>query len=184
MKIGDSTRVGNWFQTYSGVEYYIEDAREDEIFIEDIAHALSQMCRFNGHCRTFHSVAAHSILVSQVCNPENALWGLLHDASEAYTGDMVRPLKEGMDKFKAVEQALMRVICKKFGLPPEMPTDVILADNIVLATERRDIMSTSPRPWSIDYMEGVVPLEEKLTLLQPSEAKILFLERFCALTGE
>jgi len=182
MKTGDIDREGDWFQTFTGREFYIMDPRESEINIVDIAHALSHMCRYNGHCQLFHSVAAHSILVSRACKPENALWGLLHDASEAYTGDMVSPLKRYMPQFQAVEDKLMSVICSKFGLPQGMPEDVRYADLVVLATEFRDLMVRPPR--EVEVLKNTRALSESIFILEPHEANKRFLDRFYELTGE
>src|SRR5690242_11754504 len=86
-------RRGDWMQTYTGRRFWPLDPRVDDIDIGDIAHHLSLVCRFAGACREFYSVAQHCVGVSYVCDPKDALWGLLHDAAEAYVGDMVRPLK-------------------------------------------------------------------------------------------
>jgi hypothetical protein len=86
-------RKGDWMQTYTGRQFWPIDPRADEIDIVDIAHALSQQCRFAGHCKSFYSVATHSWHTSNVCNSENALWGLLHDAAEAYLVDLPTPIK-------------------------------------------------------------------------------------------
>src|SRR5262245_27549306 len=102
-----SQRIGDWMQTISGRKFWPLDPRPEEVCIEDIGHALSLVCRFGGHCHTFYSVAEHSVRVSLLAEDmakssahwtdENirmiALSGLLHDAAEAYIGDMVRPLK-------------------------------------------------------------------------------------------
>ena len=177
---GDKNRIGNWFQTYTGKEFYIRDPRPEEINILDIAHALSNQCRFNGHCLEFYSVAQHSILVSRTCEPENALWGLLHDAAEAYCGDIVRPLKVDMPLYNDVESRLVDCVVAKFELTPELqPEDVTKADNIALRTEKRDIISNEPRPWRIAHLK---PLDEKIICLPPFEAKAAFLQRFLELT--
>ena len=89
------TRTGNWMQTFSGMKYYPHDPRPEDFKIEDIAHALSMLCRYNGQCQEFMSVGQHSVLMSYYVSKENALWALLHDASDAYMGDMIRPIKRG-----------------------------------------------------------------------------------------
>src|SRR5258708_302056 len=86
-------RRGNWMQTYTGRAYWPADPRAEDVCIEDIAHALSLLCRYTGHCKRFYSVAEHSILISQVVPPEYAFFGLMHDAQEAYINDLARPIK-------------------------------------------------------------------------------------------
>jgi len=78
---------------FSGGTFDILNPRAEDVRIEDIAHALSQQCRFTGHTKTFYSVAQHSVLASTLVAAPDELWALLHDASEAYMGDMNRPLK-------------------------------------------------------------------------------------------
>src|SRR5665213_153577 len=86
-------RIGNWMQTYTGKQYWPCDPRPEEVFIIDIAHALSQMCRYSGHCIHFYSVAEHSVLLSRYASTlETKKWSLLHDASEAYITDIIRPV--------------------------------------------------------------------------------------------
>jgi 5'-deoxynucleotidase YfbR-like HD superfamily hydrolase len=111
----------------------------DEINIEDIAHALSRQCRYNGHCVGFISVARHCIWVASHLETEGfdetvQLTGLLHDAAEAYLGDLVRPIKHsefGVAYLK-VEAVLEEVIAEKFGIPYPFPPEVYEADNYVL----------------------------------------------------
>ena len=106
-------RVGDWIQTYTGKQFWPIDPRACEITIEDIAHALSLQCRFSGHCREFYSVAQHSCLVSSYCIDEDAGWGLLHDAAEAYLVDLPRPIKRfsslGVEYRKAEERVMAAV---------------------------------------------------------------------------
>src|ERR1039457_118422 len=80
--------------TFSGLRFWPLDPNPEKILIDDIAHALAHQCRFGGHASRFYSVAEHSVHVSRLCPPEDALWGLLHDASEAYLVDLPRPLKQ------------------------------------------------------------------------------------------
>jgi len=82
-----------WIQTYTGKKFWAFDAAIADICIEDIAHALAMRCRFGCHCKEFYSVAQHSVIVSHHLPPELKLWGLLHDATEAYLPDVPRPQK-------------------------------------------------------------------------------------------
>jgi uncharacterized protein len=105
----------------------------DRINIEDIAHALARQCRYNGHCFGHLSVARHSLWVSDVValyGPEMELWGLLHDAGEAYMGDMVGPMKHHptMDFYREAEHRLDKMIADAFALPWPMPDAVHAAD--------------------------------------------------------
>lgn len=89
------------------------DPKPEMFDIEDIAHALSNICRFSGHCRSFYSVAEHSIYVSR--NSDNRLAGLLHDASEAYLIDVPRPVKPYINNYKDIESKIMAAVAEKFG---------------------------------------------------------------------
>src|SRR6266496_3875421 len=80
---------GKWFNVFN--------PKPEDVDIRDIAHALSNQCRFTGHTKEFYSVAQHSVLVSTFCAPEDAAWGLLHDASEAYLSDIASPVKKHPD---------------------------------------------------------------------------------------
>jgi 5'-deoxynucleotidase YfbR-like HD superfamily hydrolase len=104
-----------WIQTYSGIKMHPLSPTEEEISIEDIAHALSNLCRFTGHCNKFYSVAQHSVLVSVYSPRDYAMWGLLHDASEAYLNDIARPIKisDEYNTYRKIEENLMKVIAKK-----------------------------------------------------------------------
>lgn len=170
---------GHYLQTYSGLHFYPLMPCHTEIRIRDIAHHLSNLCRFNGAVKTFYSVAQHSVLVSRHCEPENALWGLLHDGSEAYVGDMVRPLKVDMPQYRRVEKVVMASIIIKFGLRPHEPADVKYCDNVLCATEARDLLR---RPSWL----GVAPYDVFLTnRIKPWSARVAekrFLARFKELT--
>jgi len=166
----------DWIQTYTGRAFCPLEPDPTEIDIRDIAHALSMNCRFNGHCHRFYSVADHCVRVSEIVDPEFALWGLLHDAAEAYITDLPRPLKRRMPLFSEVEDQLLQVIIGHFGLPwiSPMPEAVKLADEQMLATEARDLMSTPPEDWGLN----AEPLEITIEPRTPEQAERAFLDRF------
>lgn len=174
----DETMTGH-IATYTGIA--IEPLNPDWalISIEDIAHALSNSCRFTGHVRDFYSVAQHSVLASLAVSPENALTALLHDASEAYLSDIARPIKlqPGFGEvYKEAEQRLEQAIAERFGLEWPWPAEVKWADNMLLRTEQRDLMPDTFRHEGEDY------LPTPITPWLPREAEVRFLARFNELT--
>lgn len=166
-----------WIQTFTGKKFDPVEANADLIDIRDIAHSLSLQCRFNGHCRTFYSVAEHCVRVSKILTGSNALWGLLHDAAEAYVSDLPRPVKSRLPQFVEIEDQLLKTIIAHFHLSWPMPAEVCAADDQLLATEARDLMNDQLAPWT-----SQVPLSEKIIPVAPAEAEQMFLERFASLT--
>ncbi|TNF35165.1 MAG: hypothetical protein EP329_06525 [Deltaproteobacteria bacterium] len=169
----------SWIQTYTGRRVDPLAPDPDALDIADIAHALSQLCRFNGHCRTFYSVAEHSVRVARAVPPEDALWGLMHDASEPYLADVPRPLKERLPEYHVAEDRFMQAVAARFGLPWPMPESVHHADTVLLATEARDLMGTDATTWGID----VAPLPEVIAPWSPTEAEAAFLALWRELGG-
>ena len=173
--VNTEERKGGWICTYTGKRFYPLDPRLEEIDINDIIHALSNLSRFAGHATSFYSVAQHCVLVSLVCDPQDALWGLLHDASEAYLIDVPSPLKKcpEFDFYRVAEKGLMDVICDKFGLSHDEPPSVKLADKKVLATEARDLTMTEGRGWATE----AEPLEFHIKPWTPEVARVKFVSR-------
>ena len=165
----------DWMQTYTGRVFWPLDPRAEDVDIIDIAHALSNLCRYGGHSKIFYSVAHHSVLVSQIVPREDALWGLMHDAAEAYVIDLIRPIKHsaGARWYREVEARVMVAVCDRFGLPIQQPASVDEADLVMLATERRDLMAPPPRPWRRDAL----PLPLQIRPWTPQRAEMEFLSR-------
>jgi 5'-nucleotidase len=165
-----------WILTYSGRKFYPLSPHIDSIVIQDIAHALSNICRFTGHCFEAYSVAQHCVLVSYLCDIKDNFYGLLHDASEAYLTDISAPVKH-LPEFKFYRDAetkLQTMIYKRFGLEPMEPSSVKIADKLLLATEARDLMPVMHSDWKMP----VEPLPFKIEPLSSHDAEKLFLKRF------
>lgn len=126
-----------FIQTYTGRAFTFPPADADAIDIEDIANALSKLCRFGGHCLKFYSVAEHSCLVSDHASDERKLAALLHDASEAYMMDLPRPFKRLFRSYQIAEEEVMRVIAAKFGFEWPLPAEVARIDRAILTDERQ-----------------------------------------------
>lgn len=169
-----------WITTSTGRRFRVLDPRPEDVCIEDIAHALSLQCRFTGHIREFYSVAQHSVYVSLMCPPEVALWGLLHDASEAYIGDMSAPLKHTpeMKRFRDTELLVSNAIMNRFGLSRCEPPSVKYADRRMLLTEARDL-GMNVDGWDPE----VEPFDSQIVAWSPSFAEARFLQRFQHLTS-
>lgn len=175
------TGTSDWMQTSTGRAFYPFEAKPEDIDLLDIAHALSMLCRYGGHCSQFYSVAEHCVLMSEKVSPEAALWALLHDATEAYLGDLIRPLKLALPDYRAAEDRLMGVICERFGLDPTCPAEVKEADNRILRDERDALMGAPPLPWS--SIEDVPPLKVVIHGWNYRAAEAIYLERLGELTG-
>lgn len=171
-------RKGDWMVTASGQKFYPLDPRPEDVHIEDIAHALAMNNRFNGHTVRPYSVGLHSLLCSQWVEGAHAMTALLHDATEAYLADVVRPAKRGMPEYMKIEKDLWeKAIAPRFGLPLLMPEEVHTVDNRMLVTEAGQLMGPSSPLW----WEGVgwpQPFDLKIPELSWEEVRDLFLTRF------
>ena len=164
-------------QLHSGTMLNILDPALTDINIWDIAEGLSKSCRYNGQCKDFYSVAQHSVMASYAA-PHPQMWGLMHDASEAYISDVVSPLKRNLEEYKYVEEKLMTRIALKFGLPIgfEKTTLVKRIDLQLLATEKRDLMVVNDIPWEVT--EGIAPFDKKITPWGWEYARVRFVLRY------
>lgn len=168
--------------TFTGTQVDPQSLRPDQVSVADIAHALSLQCRFGGHCSTFYSVAEHCLLVSSLCPSGDALWGLLHDAAEAYLLDLPAPLKDSGHPlglhYTLAETAFLEAIAERFGLSLPVPDLVRAADRTALATEWRDLMPKSPPPAGLPP-----PISHSISPLLPTAAEAGFLERHAQLVN-
>lgn len=166
-----------FIQTLSGKHFDYLNAQTDDVDIEDIATALSNICRFSGHLPEFYSVAQHSVLSSQIVPPEYAFEALMHDAAEAYCQDIPAPLKKLLPDYRRIETLVDDLIRSKFGLPMHQSDLVKYADLTMLATERRDLEIDNGTHWPI--LEGI-PASDLIQInpLRPGQAYGMFMNRF------
>jgi len=154
-------------RTFTGIYIDVFDPKPEDICIEDIAHALSNICRFGGHTDKHYSVAEHSFRVAMVVSEENELAALLHDASEAYLMDIPTPIKKALPDYYKWEYRLMEVIAEKFGFQYPFTDEVKRADELLLHTEWSEMMT---------LVEGYEPET-------PESAKELFMYAFNQITA-
>lgn len=169
------TSTGKWFDILKPDPSLID--------LQDIAGALSKLCRFGGHCNQFYSVAEHSMLAAELMSQRcgNNLifmrWALLHDASEAYVVDIPRPAKRQLSEYIKIEDAIQQAVAERFGLPWPMPDEVHEIDNSILSLELRAYMPNQPEallpPLPIAGLADGLPTQPLL----PRNAELAFLEK-------
>lgn len=170
---------GEYIETYTGRTFPFLHPTESDFDIVDIAHALSNTGRYNGHCKRFYSVAEHSYHVSFIVPPHLALEGLLHDASEAYLTDVASPIKYHLTGYKVLEDGLMNVIAKKWGFSWPVNPEVKRADVIALSTESNDLIASKGNNWFWPP-HNIRPTTSAFIpwCWAPSVAEEMFLKRF------
>jgi uncharacterized protein len=165
-------RKGHWMQSFTGRQFWPLDPKVGDIAIEDIAHALSQLCRFGGHCKEFYSVAQHSVLVARHVPIGLKREALMHDATEAYLIDLPRPIKRMMPDYVVLERRWAEVIGARYGLGlVYLPHAVHEADDRMLRTEQRDLMANEPAQWEGAFL----PYPDVITPWSPQTAERNFL---------
>lgn len=200
-------RIGGWMTTVKGRKVWPLDPRPEDFDPETFAHALSNICRFGGHCRSFYSVAQHSVVVMNCVESSLdrsiplleqmrlCLVGLLHDAPEAILGDLVRPLKRalGMSSkaYEIAEGKWCRAIEAQAGLPDkiliDLPEIVKVADDRVLLAEQRDLRNCDASSFGIDQSSGLAsknPWSEKIFPMSPEQARERFLVYYYRMGGK
>lgn len=171
-------------QTYTGEMFDVFNPNKDQIQMRDISHALSMLCRYGGHSRNFYSVAEHCFLMAEYFVDRKeydlARAALLHDATEAYMGDVIRPLKLQFPLYRQTEDYLQGMIFTKFGLPPEMPPEVKDADLRICNDERAALLHE--RPWN-PYIDGLPYLDVEIKSWFPIKAEQNYLDMYWKLFG-
>lgn len=167
---------GDWMQTFTGRAFYPLDPRAEDVDPVDIAHALSMLCRYGGHTQRFYSVAEHCVLMSRKVAPEHALAALLHDATEAYVGDVIRPIKHSLPDYCTIEDRVALAIAERFGIDPHLPAEVKLADTRILLDERVAVLGPRPLPWH-PSVEALEPLGVDIQCWSPEVARREYLSR-------
>ena len=168
----------DFIPTASGLHFDYHDIMRNEVKIEDIAHALSHLCRFGGHVLRFYSVAQHSVIVSHLVPPEHALGALLHDATEAFVQDVVRPVKRHCADYKAIEEMVAELIDKTFDVWTEHPA-IKRADNMALYAEGVSFFG-SVDGWGLDEYAWE---HAKIRPDSIDMSRVLFLKRYEELTS-
>lgn len=186
-------------ETYSGQYVDLKDPRPETIVLEDIAHALSQICRYNGHTRRFDSVAEHAVMVSQRLerkglSTRTQLGGLHHDDAEAYLGDVVRPLKALLgDLYTEMSDHMDEVIATALGLPEidDVGHAAIKdADNWAIFVEARHFLPSGGEGWNLKsfYVDAGIP--KRIVTpdyfkggIKPAKARLSYLKRHSELVA-
>jgi uncharacterized protein len=177
-------------RTFTGKLFNVLEPNPEDVDVRDIAHALSNQCRFTGHTNVFYSVAEHSERASHLVPEHLALCTLLHDATEAYLVDLPRPIKSASNLgviFKQMENVIWSAIARRFDLPDPLPKEVKIADAQMLRTEKRDLMNVKDDAWYLNTWvdADVEPLKSNIIpLALPFQAEQAFLDRFHVLISE
>jgi uncharacterized protein len=170
-----ATDRGDWMQTFTGRAFYPMAPAAEDVDGRDIAHALSLLCRYGGHSRSFYSVGEHCVLMSYAVSPANALEALLHDATEAYGQDLIRPVKNGLPEYKTMERRIEAAIRDRFGLTGKCPEEVKVADVRILRDEKAVLMGPPPLPWT--SLNGLEPLGVQIHGWAPQEVERRYYDR-------
>lgn len=176
-----------WIETVSGIRFYFLEPQPDQIKITDIAHALSNNCRFVGQCRKFYSVAEHSWHVARMldgCSLSVQLSGLLHDASEAYITDVASPVKQYMPEYVKMEDVIMEAVANKYGFEYPLHPAVKQCDLAMLSNEAHHLLVSQGNDWDMWRFRKRPPVQEpyKPIGMSPDTAREVFLDKFTELS--
>jgi hypothetical protein len=173
--------VKNTIRLRSGLYFDFLDPQPDQFTLEDIAGALAKICRFGGQVESFYSVAEHSVACAMVARKDGMpldtqAAALMHDAAEAFCGDVVKPLKVMLAEYAGIEQRVEAVIAEKFGIDFRRESEIVREiDHAMLICERRQLFSADNVIWTGE--NEVRKLSIKLSRLEPELAECLFLQQ-------
>lgn len=125
----------------------------EHVTVDDLARPLSNICRFAGQMPYFYSVAQHAVNVARILPEEHQFTGLMHDTAEAFTNDIVTPLKHKVPLFREIEQLIEADMAERFGFQYPLPPEVHLADRQMLALEMKYIRGQDPTTW--EHLNGI-----------------------------
>lgn len=167
----------------AGISINLTSPRVEDIFIEDIAASLSKLNRFTGYTSRVYTVAEHCLLGLDYLPAWERFEYLMHDASEAYLGDVSGPQKAlpDMEGYRRREEIWTLAIAERFGLKNKTPALVKLTDQRMLVTEMRDLRGRRPM-WG----DKVKPFPQQIPVAGPScdTLERMFLEAFTHLAGQ
>lgn len=170
------TAIGPTILLQSGLYFDLLDPHGSDFTIEDIAHGLAHCCRFAGQCSRFYSVAEHCWHASFLVAPELAMAALMHDAAEAFLGDVTRPLKQLLPAYKAIEEKVEDAIAVRFQISGMKHPDVKRTDLALLAGEQAALMPTHADEWAC--LAGITPAQANFGCFAPEQAKAAFMLRY------
>lgn len=159
------------FRTYTRIKFNILNPTNEMIDIKDIAKGLAYKPHFSGFSPKFFSIAEHSLLVEKIVSEKNELdyearlVALLHDASEAYTGDMIKPIKNLLPNFRVIEKRIQKAILRKYNLPESTMQEIKYADCLA-------------QDWEADIFYGKFMNNKFLKFFPPDMAYQEFMNRF------
>jgi uncharacterized protein len=172
-----------WAETASGRSYRPFVMDPASVHLDDVIAALSKTCRFNGHCKSFYSVAEHSVLVGEIVvrhlERPDLLWpALMHDSPEAYVGDMIAPIKRGLVDYRILYDLVESAVYDALGVSNDVDWNVVLkADLMALAVEAEALLPSKGATWELPFP---TPQGFSIQCLPPAEAHVFF-ETACRL---
>ena len=186
------TADGNWINTVTGEAFHPLDPQAEDVVLEDIAHSLSQQCRYTGHTSNFYSVAEHSVLVAKGVaalggSLNDQRWGLMHDGSEAYLSDISSPVKKhpSFAFYREVEKKIMDAVATCFKLEGPEPDVVRFVDAQMIAFESVDprVIKVRNVNWPMIEQDPRLKPVIKIECLLPASAYGFFMTHFKELFG-